>query len=300
MTRIGVIGLGVMGAPMAVNLANAGFEVAGFDRRQGAAERLVSAGGHAATSLLDVFQGADVVITVLPDSPDVEQVVFGDDGLLRHPSAGLLYIDCSTIRPETSIKVAKAARELGVRPLDAPVSGGQQGAETASLSIMVGGKEGDFESAKPVLAALGKTVVHVGGDGAGQTVKAANQLLVAGIIELVSEALVLIEASGIDPGPALEVLRGGLAGNRVLDLKSVALVARDFTPGFRIDLHHKDMGIVLAAARQVDVCLPVTGLIAQLVGAARARGGGMLDHTALLGVVEQLSGRSATNAQPTR
>jgi 2-hydroxy-3-oxopropionate reductase len=197
----------------------------------------------------------------------------------------------STIAPETSVAVAERAKESGVQVLDAPVSGGEPGAIEGSLSIMVGGDAASFEKARPILEHLGKTIVHVGEHGAGQTVKAANQLLVAGIIGLVSEAIVLLEASGVDGERGLEVLAGGLAGNTVLDRKAASMLAREFTPGFRIDLHHKDMGIALATARTAGVALPVTGVVAQLMAAARASGHGSLDHSALLSVIEQLSGR---------
>jgi 2-hydroxy-3-oxopropionate reductase len=179
-----------------------------------------------------------------------------------------------------------------VRALDAPVSGGEKGAVDGVLSIMVGGDADAFEAARPVFEVLGRTIVHVGPSGAGQTVKAANQLVVGGIYALVAEAVVLLEASGVDPGAGLDVLAGGLAGSRILDLKRASMVAREFTPGFRIDLHHKDRGIALAAAREAGVALPMTGLVAQLIAAARAQGYGSLDHSALLKVLESLSGRT--------
>jgi 2-hydroxy-3-oxopropionate reductase len=228
---------------------------------------------------------------MLPDSPDVREVVLGPDGVLDNAAPGLLLIDMSTVAPETSVEVAEAARERDVRVLDAPVSGGEQGAVEGSLSIMVGGEAADFEGARGALEAMGGTIVHVGGHGAGQTVKAANQLVVAGTLSLVSEALVLLQASGVDAERALQVLAGGLAGSKVLDRKAPAMLARDFRPGFRVDLHDKDMGIALATAREAGVSLPVTGLVAQLVAGARAMGYGALDHSALLRVVEQLSGR---------
>ncbi|WNV89906.1 2-hydroxy-3-oxopropionate reductase [Umezawaea sp. Da 62-37] len=292
MTTIGFIGLGIMGSPMSGHLVAAGHRVTGFDLDAGALAKLVAAGGTAAASVAEAVSGADVVITMLPDDPQVEEVVLGDGGVLELAASGTLLIDMSTIRPETSVAVAKAAASKGIRVLDAPVSGGQAGAEQASLSIMVGGGEADFAAARPVLEAVGRTVVHVGPHGAGQVVKAANQLVVGGIYALVAEAIVLLEASGVDAKAGLDVLAGGLAANRILDLKRESMIARDFTPGFRIDLHHKDMGIALAAARQVDVALPVTGLIAQLIAAGRARGYGSLDHSALLKVVENLSGRA--------
>jgi 2-hydroxy-3-oxopropionate reductase len=289
--KLGFIGLGVMGTPMAAHLVAAGHDVSGFDVHTAARENLRAAGGRAAADVADAVAGADVVITMLPDHPQVEAVVLGDGGVLATAAPGTLLIDMSTIRPETSIAVAEAARDKEIRVLDAPVSGGQAGAEQASLSIMVGGEAAGFAAAKPVLDAVGKTVVHVGPHGAGQVVKAANQLVVGGIYGLVAEAIVLLEASGVDASRGLDVLAGGLAGSRILDLKRTSMVDRRFTPGFRIDLHHKDMGIALAAARQAGVALPLTGLTAQLVAAGRAMGYGSLDHSALLKVVEQLSGR---------
>jgi 3-hydroxyisobutyrate dehydrogenase-like beta-hydroxyacid dehydrogenase len=226
------------------------------------------------------------VITMLPDSPQVEEVA---PLVIEYGKPNLLYIDMSTIKPETSREVARRAAAVGVRALDAPVSGGERGAVDGTLSIMVGGAPEDVEAARPVLERLGTTVVHVGPAGAGQTVKAANQLVVGGIYGLVSEAIVLLEASGVDPAAGLDVLAGGLAGSRILDLKRHTMVKREFTPGFRIDLHHKDMGIALDAARAAGVSLPLTGQVAQLVAAARAQGHGSLDHSALLKVIERLN-----------
>jgi 2-hydroxy-3-oxopropionate reductase len=292
MTNLAFIGLGIMGGPMSQHLAAAGHTVKGYDVNADALERLVAAGGTAATSVADAVEGADAVITMLPNHPHVEQVVFGAGGVLEVAKPGTLLIDMSTIRPETSIEVAKAAKDKGIRVLDAPVSGGEAGAKQAALSIMVGGEEEDFAAAKPLLEAVGKTIVHVGPHGAGQVVKAANQLVVGGIYGLVGEAIVLMEASGVDAKIGLDVLAGGLAASRILDLKRESMVARQFKPGFRIDLHHKDMSIALAAAREADVALPLTGLVAQLVAAGRAMGYGSLDHSALLKVTEKLSGRS--------
>jgi len=291
MQKIGFIGLGIMGSPMAANLIKAGYEVTGHDVSTDSIERLVQAGGKPAGSIEEAVAGADVVITMLPDSPQVDEVVLGDHGVLAVAGSGLLLIDMSSIAPETSVAAAKRAQETGARVLDAPVSGGEQGAIEATLSIMVGGDAETFEEARPILEELGKTIVHVGGPGAGQTVKAANQLMVAGIISLVSEAIVLLEASGVDGERGLEVLAGGLAGNTILDRKAASMLAREFAPGFRIDLHHKDMGIALASARSAGISLPVTGIVAQLVASARAMGHGSLDHSALLKVIEELSGR---------
>ena len=292
MAKIGFIGLGIMGAPMAANLVKAGHEVTGYNRSSAKVERLAEAGGKPAASIAEATSGADVVITMLPASPEVREVVLEPGGVLESAASGTLLIDMSTIDPDTSIAVAEAGRAKGVDVLDAPVSGGEQGAVEGALSIMVGGDADAFERARPILESMGKTIVHVGAHGAGQTVKAANQLMVAGIISLVGEAMVLLDASGVDGERGLEVLAGGLAGNRILDRKSASMLAREFEPGFRIDLHHKDMGIALASARSAGVSLPVTGLVSQLVASARAQGHGSKDHSALLLVLEQLSGRS--------
>jgi 2-hydroxy-3-oxopropionate reductase len=290
MTDIGFIGLGIMGAPMAAHLVAVGHRVTGFDVQPPPVTALGRIGGRPAGSVAEAVRDAEVVITMLPNHPQVEEVVYGDGGILATARAGTLLIDMSTIRPQTSEAVARAAAVEQIRVLDAPVSGGEVGAKQATLSIMVGGAEAGFAAARPILDVLGKTVVHVGGHGAGQTVKAANQLVVAGVFGLVSEAIVLLEASGVDAKAGLDVLAGGLAANRILDLKRDSMIAREFAPGFRIDLHHKDMGIVLEAARQAGVALPLAGLTAQLVGAARAMGHGALDHSALLKVTEALSG----------
>jgi 2-hydroxy-3-oxopropionate reductase len=288
---VGFIGLGIMGSPMAVHLVNAGHDVIGFDVVPDSLSAFAEAGGTAAASVADAVTSAEVVIIMLPNHPHVESVVLGEDGVLANAKDGLLLIDMSTIRPESSLAIAEAGKAKGIRVLDAPVSGGEAGARNAALSIMVGGEEADFVAAKSFFDVLGKTVVHVGPHGAGQVVKAANQLVVGGTYALLAEAIVLLEASGVDARTGLDVLAGGLAASRILDLKRETMVARQFAPGFRIDLHHKDMGIALAAARQADVSLPVTGLVAQLVAAARAMGHGSLDHSALLKVTEQLSGR---------
>ena len=291
MTTMGFIGLGIMGGPMAANLVKAGHAVVGYNRRPEPIERLVAAGGRGASNVAEAVAGADVVITMLPDSPDVQTVALGEDGVFANAKPGLLYIDGSTIRPAVSADLAAEGAKRGIRVVDAPVSGGEHGAVDASLSIMVGGSPEDFAAARPVLEAVGKTVVHVGPPGAGQTVKAANQLIVAGTIQLVSEAIVFLEAHGVDMESAIKVLAGGLAGNAILDRKAAGMLARRFDPGFRIDLHHKDLGIVQAAAREAGVVIPVGALVSQLVASLRAQGHGSLDHSALLLLVEQLSGR---------
>ncbi|BFV56067.1 2-hydroxy-3-oxopropionate reductase [Kitasatospora sp. CMC57] len=289
--KIAFIGLGIMGSPMAANLVKAGHTVTGFNLTQPPIDALVAAGGKGASSIADAVKDAEVVITMVPADPQVEQVILGEGGVLANVAEGTLVIDMSSITPQTSIKVEAAAKPKGIRTLDAPVSGGEAGAIEAVLSIMVGGAEADFAEAKPILDALGTTVIHVGPAGAGQTVKAANQLIVAVNIQVLAEAVVFLENAGVDLPAALDVLGGGLAGSTVLNRKKANMIDRQFAPGFRIDLHHKDMGIVTDAARAVGAALPVGAVVAQLVASARANGDGSLDHSALLRGVERLSGR---------
>ncbi|MEU2338593.1 2-hydroxy-3-oxopropionate reductase [Streptomyces sp. NPDC013172] len=288
--KIAWIGLGIMGSPMSENLLKAGYDVTGFTLEQDKLDRLAAAGGTAAASIADAVRDADVVITMVPASPQVEAVAYGPDGILANARPGTLLIDMSSITPETSVALAKAAADKGLRVLDAPVSGGEAGAVEAVLSIMVGGEQADFDRAKPVFEALGRTVVLCGPHGSGQTVKAANQLIVAVNIQACAEAVVFLEKSGVDLAAALDVLGGGLAGSTVLARKRDNFLNRDFEPGFRIDLHHKDMGIVTDAARRVGAALPVGAVVAQLVASLRAQGDGGLDHSALLRSVERLSG----------
>jgi len=291
MTKIAFIGLGIMGSPMAVHLAKAGHEVVGFNRTPEKAQPLVQAGGQAAESIAEAVRDAEVVAVMVPDSPDVRDVLTGEDGVFANAAAGTLVVDFSSIRPDVTVELAELAQEKGFRLLDAPVSGGEAGAVNAALSIMVGGAEADFSAARPLLDVVGKTVVHVGPSGSGQTVKAANQLIVAGNIQLLAEAVIFLEAYGVDTKAAIEVLGGGLAGSKVLDQKGEKMLARSFDPGFRIELHHKDLGIVTSAAREAGVVVPLGALVAQLMASAKAVGDGGLDHSALLRGVERLSGR---------
>jgi 2-hydroxy-3-oxopropionate reductase len=283
MTTVAFIGLGIMGRPMAGNLAKAGFDVVGYNRSEKTVDGVTMAG-----SVAEAVEGADIVATMVPDSADVEAVLAD---VFPRARKDTLVIDFSSIRPDVSARLAAQGAEHGLRVLDAPVSGGEQGAIDAALSIMVGGAAEDFAAARPVLEAVGKTVVHVGPAGSGQTVKAANQLIVAGTLELVSEAIVFLEAYGVDTEAAVKVLAGGLAGNAILQRKAPAMLARDFTPGFRIALHHKDMGIVTSAAREAGVVIPLGAVVAQLIASLNAQGDGGLDHSALLKLVSQLSGR---------
>ncbi|KHK97628.1 tartronate semialdehyde reductase [Microbacterium mangrovi] len=291
MTNVAFIGLGIMGLPMAKNLIKGGFTVTGYNRSQAAIDKLVEAGGQGASSIADAVEDADVVITMVPDSPDVAAVVQGSEGVFANAKAGALWIDNSSIRPDVAKELAEEAVAAGFGAVDAPVSGGEQGAIDGVLSIMVGGSESDFAAAQPVLDAIGKTIVHVGPSGAGQTVKAANQLIVAVNIQALAEAVVFLEAFGVDTDAALKVLGGGLAGSKVLDQKGQKMLDRDFGPGFRLALHNKDLGIVTAAARQAGITVPLGSAVAQLVTSLVARGDGGLDHSGLFKLTNELAGR---------
>ncbi|MDX3096610.1 2-hydroxy-3-oxopropionate reductase [Streptomyces sp. ME01-24h] len=288
------IGLGIMGSPMSENLIKAGYPVTGYTLEQDKLDRLAAAGGTPAGSVAEAVKAADVVVTMVPASPQVEAVAYGEDGILANARPGALLIDMSSITPQTSVDLAAAAATRGIRVLDAPVSGGEAGAVEAVLSIMVGGEQADFDEARPLFDALGRTVVLCGPHGAGQTVKAANQLIVAVNIQACAEAVVFLEKSGVDLAAALDVLNGGLAGSTVLTRKKRNFLDRAYAPGFRIDLHHKDMGIVTDAARGVGAALPVGSVVADLVASLRAQGDGGLDHSALLRGVERLSGLPVT------
>jgi 2-hydroxy-3-oxopropionate reductase len=278
---IGFIGLGVMGAPMARNLVAAGHDVVVHNRSRREVE-----GAAWAESPRQVAEQADVIVTMLPDSPQVEEVV---SDVLAGARAGSLIVDMSTISPVVTRELAATASEQGVGYVDAPVSGGDVGAREATLSIMAGGSDEDFARAKPIFEALGKTIVHVGPVGAGQVVKACNQVVVALTIEAVSEALVLGSKAGVDPATIIEVLSGGLAGNKVMTVRGRNFLEHDFEPGFRIDLHHKDLGIALSTGRELGVPLPATAAVNEMLGALRAKGLGDRDHSALLTFVEELA-----------
>ena len=290
--RIGFIGLGIMGKPMARNLAAAGYQLVIHNRSRDDVDALVAESDayDAATSPREVAERTKVVITMLPDSPEVREVVFGEAGLLEAMGEGHLLVDMSTIAPAAAIEVEAALRERGARALDAPVSGGDKGAIAGTLSIMVGGEAADLEQAMPLFEAMGKTIVHVGGPGAGQVVKACNQVAVAVNYAALSEALVLGMKAGVAPEKILQVLGGGLANSRVLEMRGATMIEGRFEPGFRVDLHRKDLGIALATARASGVPLPVTAVVGQLFEAVAAAGRGDLDHSALLTIVEEMAG----------
>jgi 2-hydroxy-3-oxopropionate reductase len=288
--KVGFIGLGIMGGPMAKNLMQAGHELVLYNRTREKAEDLAKEGNaDVAGSPKEVAEQSDVVITMLPDSPQVREVLVGEDGVLEGLKEGALVVDMSTISPVVTEELAEKVKEKGASMLDAPVSGGDVGAIEGTLSIMVGGSEDDFERARPLFDVMGKTVTHVGPIGAGQVVKAANQIVVALTIEAVSEALVLGSRGGVSPEKILDVLGGGLAGNKVMEVKREKFLSHKFDPGFRSELHHKDLGIALAAGREYGVALPVTAVVDQMLLSMRQKGWGGEDHSALLRIIEDLS-----------
>jgi 2-hydroxy-3-oxopropionate reductase len=286
--KVGFIGLGIMGRPMAKNLMEAGYELVLQNRSPEKAEKLAGEGdATAAQNPREVAEACDIVITMLPDSPDVEAVVAGEDGVLEGIRDSALLVDMSTISPVVTEELSEKIREQGASMLDAPVSGGDVGAIEGALSIMVGGSEEDFERARPLFDVMGKVATHVGPTGAGQVVKACNQIVVALTIEAVSEALVLGSKGGVAPEKLVEALSGGLAGSAVMEAKKEKFFSHDFEPGFRIELHHKDLGIALAAGREYGVSLPVTAIVDQMLEASMAKGRGDRDHSALLTLLEE-------------
>lgn len=289
MTRIGFIGLGIMGRPMARNLLRAGHRLVVHSRSPGPVESLVAAGAEAAPNPREVALRADVVITMLPDAPDVEAVLLGPGGVAEGVRPGMLVIDMSTSSPALARRLAAVLGEKGADVLDAPVSGGEKGAEEGTLSIMVGGSAAAFERALPVLRVLGKNIVHVGEAGAGQVAKAANQIVVGLTLEAVAEALLLATRAGVDPARVREALLGGFAYSRILEVHGKRMLERDFQPGFKAWLHRKDLGIALGAGREYGVPLPGTALVHELLTALVAGGGREVDHSALVTVLERLA-----------
>lgn len=293
--RIGFIGLGIMGKPMVRNLVNAGHQLVVHNRSRDDVDEIVAELGAAVIAVDSPREVAEhaargIVITMLPDSPDVRTVVFGDDGLLDALPNGGLLIDMSTISPATAIEVNDALRQRGASAIDAPVSGGDKGAIAGTLSIMAGGSEDDFQRAMPYFEAMGRTIVHVGDAGAGQTVKACNQIVVAIHYAAISEALVLASKAGVDPRKVIQVLSGGLAASRVMEMRGESMIDHNFQPGFRIDLHRKDLNIAMTTGREFNAALPVSALVTQLYESMAARGHGDLDHSALLMLLEEMSG----------
>lgn len=289
-THVGLIGLGIMGKPMANNLLKAGFPLTVHNRSRGKVEELVRQGATAANSPREVAGAVDVIITILPNSPDVELVALGPNGIKEEAKQGQLFIDMSTINPIVSQKIAKEFAPLGVAMVDAPVSGGEKGAIEAALSIMAGGEPQDFERALPIFNALGKTITHMGPLGSGGFTKLANQIIVAINLTAIGEALVFGTKAGVDPQKMIKALSGGLAGSKCLDQKSEKILSGDFAPGFKIDLHFKDLNLIQEAARSVGVPIPTAAFVEQLFAALRTRGRGGLDHSGVITLFEDLAG----------
>ena len=286
---IGFIGLGIMGKPMARNLIKAGYSLVVHNRSRAAVEELIKDGTQAAGSPREVAECSDVIVTMLPDSPDVELVYTSDQGVFAGVKPGMLLIDMSTISPIVARKLAASAQDRGCDMLDAPVSGGEAGAIGATLSIMIGGVSSAVERAMPIFESLGKNLVHVGDAGAGQVTKAANQIVVGTTIAIVSEALVLAAKAGVDPAKVRQALLGGFAQSKILEAHGQKMLDRNFKPGFRIRLHEKDMKIALAAGFEYGVPLMVTSQVAQMMSAMDSMGHGDLDHSGLVKLVEEMA-----------
>ena len=289
MKKVGFVGVGIMGKPMARNLLKAGFELTVHDRFKPPVDELVSAGAREADSPSACADGMDVVVTMLPDSTDSETVILGDNGVLAGARKGATIVDMSSIAPAMSQKIAAACAAKGIDALDAPVSGGEPGAVAGQLAIMVGGKKDVFERCEPVLKAVGTSYVLCGGYGAGNTTKLANQIIVAANIEAVGEALVLARKAGLDPNTVFEAIRGGLAGSNVLNAKGPMMIDGNFKPGFRIRLHQKDLANALLTGKELGVPLPVTALVQQMVGALVNNGKGELDHSGIATFIEDMA-----------
>lgn len=288
---IGFIGLGVMGKPMARNLIKAGFELVVHNRSQGAVDALASesASVRSAATPKEVAEYCSIVVTVLPDSPDVELVALGENGLIHGMGSGSLLIDMSTIIPAVSNAIYDALREKRAGALDAPISGGQRGAIDGTLSIMAGGDEADFERARPVFEAMGTTIVHCGPSGAGQTVKSCNQILSSAMYAAISETLIYGSKAGVDPNVIIEVLSGGSAQSRLLETKAPTMLARKFEPGFRVELMRKDLAIAQATAKANNSPLPLSALVTQMYDAMIARGNAKKDHSVVFELLEDIA-----------
>lgn len=287
---VGFIGLGIMGRPMAENLLKAGFGLVVHNRSRQAVEDLVGQGAKRAETAAEVAEKSTIVVTMLPDTPDVEQVYFGPTGIFKGVSQGHLLIDMSTASPLIAKKIWQAAVSMGAQSLDAPVSGGDVGAKAGTLSIMVGGSSEAFERALPILRAMGKNIVHIGDAGAGQVTKACNQIVVALTIEAVGEALVLAAKSGVDAAKVRDALLGGFAQSRVLEVHGQRALEGRFDPGFRLRLHRKDLSIALKTAESIEASIPVTALVHEMMNALLAQGHGDADHSFLIAQLLRESG----------
>jgi 2-hydroxy-3-oxopropionate reductase len=288
MSNIGFIGLGIMGKPMAANLIKGGHTLF-LHSRSGVPQELTAAGGKSCASAKEAAQKTEVIITMVPDTPDVEKVLFGINGVAEGLSRGKTVVDMSSISPIETKKFAKKINDLGCEYVDAPVSGGEVGAKNAALTIMVGGNQATFDKVKPVFELMGKNITLVGGNGDGQTCKVCNQIIVALNIEAVSEALVFASKAGADPAKVRQALMGGFAASRILEVHGERMIKRTFDPGFRIELHQKDLSLALDGARAMGVSLPNTATTQELFNSCVANGGAKWDHSALVRALEKLA-----------
>lgn len=289
MEKIGFIGLGIMGKPMSIHLLKGGYQVTVL-KSSGAADALLAEGAELVATPKEVAEKSDVVITCLPDSPEVEGIVYGEEGVLAGLSAGNLFIDMSTIAPATALKMYDAMAAKNVEALDAPVSGGEGGAKSASLSIMVGGSQAAYDRALPIFEKMGKNIVRIGDAGSGQVTKACNQVVVGMTIQAMAEALNLAKKAGVDVAKVREALLGGFAQSRILDVHGQRFLDNNFAPGFKINLHRKDMNIALQTGKDLSVPLPGSALVAAQMDALIAKGNGELDHSALALLLGEMSG----------
>jgi len=289
MANIGFIGLGIMGKPMAKHLLANGYHVMVYDINPEPVKECCAVGGVACKNCKDVAQKSDIIFIMVPDTPDVAAVLFEKDGIIEGIRPGSTVVDMSSISPIATKEFAKKLNGMGVKVLDAPVSGGQVGAENATLSIMVGGPADVFDQIKPYFEVMGKKIVHIGDNGAGQTCKVANQIAVALTIEAVGEALLFASKAGADPGKVREALMGGLAQSRILELHGDRMIKRTFAPGFRIKLHQKDLNLALQGARELNLSLPGTAIAQELFNVVAAHYGSELDHSALVMALETMS-----------
>jgi 2-hydroxy-3-oxopropionate reductase len=289
MAKLGFIGLGIMGKPMAGHLLKAGHELFVYDVNPNPVKELTAKGAVVCNSCKDVAQKSDIIFIMVPDTPDVEIVLFGINGLIEGLKPGSIVVDMSSISPIATKEFAKRLAAMGVKMLDAPVSGGQVGAENATLSIMVGGPPDVFDQIKLYFELMGKNIVHIGGNGDGQTCKVANQIVVALTIEAVAEALLFASKAGADPAKVKAALLGGFAQSRILELHGERMIKRTFNPGFRIRLHQKDLNLALQAARSMGLSLPNTAMSQELFNAVAAEGGADLDHSAMVLALEKLA-----------
>lgn len=287
--NVGFIGLGIMGKPMALNLIKGGHTLF-LHSRSGVPQELMEAGGLPCSDAKEVARKSEVIVTMVPDTPDVEKVLFGENGVVKGLSQGKIVVDMSSISPIETKKFAARINELGCEYLDAPVSGGDVGAKNATLTIMVGGKEETFETVKPLFELMGRKITLVGGVGDGQTCKVANQIIVALTLEAVAEGLVFASKAGADPAKVREALMGGFAGSRILEVHGERMIKRTFQPGFRVELHQKDLNLALSGARVLGLALPGTATVQELFNACSANGGAKWDHSALVRVLETLAG----------